>query len=263
MPVAKEDFVESPLNVHHFSRSSQPIHKCLSCGTTENIGRRRYCSVECRKHLHYKLDIRTGLIRALNTRYATFCFSDEMIAMDMLPYGSGDTYSFVYPRSSGKKPAEDFGRMADLLGELWWDEQRRTNKRYLATHHVLERAFRNVTPVPSVKPVTVKVPSVKETLLADLDIDKTLLTSPDLQRILKEAYRRCAKESHPDHGGDAVKFRDLYTSYQELMTWAKNPTYVTKCGFTDKWLYSGNTDRWKQPLPLNRAAEAAFLRISW
>jgi hypothetical protein len=219
--------------------------------------------VECRKNLHYKLDIRTGLIRALNARYATFCFSDDIIAMDMLLYGSGDTYSFFYPRSQGKKPAEDFGRMADLLGELWWDEQRRTKKRYVASHHVLERAFRNVTPLPEVKPVTVRVPSVKETLLRDLDIDKTLLTSPDFQSIVKDAYRRRAKEYHPDHGGDAVKFRDIYTSYQELMAWAKNPSYVMKFGFTDKWLYSGNTNRWKQPLSLKKTAEAACLRLPW
>jgi hypothetical protein len=263
MPDVKRHSILKPLDLHGGFELKSRTNRCLSCGTTENIGRRRYCSVECRKKLHYKLDTRTGLIRALNIRYATFCFSEEMIVMDMLPYGSVDTYSFFYPRSPGKKPAEDFGHMADLLGGLWWDEKRRTNKRYAASRYVLDQAFRNVIPIPSVKPVTVKVPSIKGAALADLDIDKSVLTSPDLQKIVKDAYRRQAKECHPDRGGDAIKFRNVYKAYQELLEWAKNPTFVMECGFTHKWLYSGNTNRWKQPLPLRKSTEDARLRISW
>jgi len=263
MPGIEDHFAVRPLGLHRFPEPDSHINRCLSCGTTENIGKRRYCSVECRKRLHFKLDIRTGLVRALNTKYATFCFSEDVIVMDMIPYGSVDTYSFYYPRSPGKKPAEDFGHMADLLGELWWAEKRRTNKRYIASHCVLERAFRNVTPIPSIKPVAVKVPSIKRTLLADLDMDKSILTSPDLQKIVKDAYRRQAKEYHPDCGGDAVKFRNIYKSYQELIKWAKNPTFVVKFGFTDKWFYSGSTNRWKQPLSLRKQKEQTCLRISW
>jgi hypothetical protein len=263
MPDVENLLVTRKLNINPFLEASSHKNRCLSCGTSENIGRRRYCSVDCRKGLHYKLDIRTGLIKALDTRYATFCFSEKMIVIGLLPYGSVDTYSFFYPRSPGKKPAEDFGYMADLLGELWWAEKKRTNKRYVASRYVLERAFRNVIPLPSVKPVTVKVPSIKRTVLADLEIDKSMLTSPDLQRIVKDAYRRQAKEYHPDCGGDAVKFRNVFKAYQELMAWAKNPTFVMECGFTDKWLYSGNTNSWKQPLPLRKSAEGACLRISW
>jgi len=263
MSLIENHFIIRHLELHHFAKSNNHVNRCLSCGTTENIGRKRYCSIECRKMLHFKLDIRTGLVRALNTKYATFCFSEDVIVMDMIPYGSVDTFSFCYPRSPGKKPAEDFGHMADILGQLWWAEKRRTNKRYIASHRVLEHAFRNMTPIPSIKPVTVKVPSVKGSILTDLDIDKSILTSPDLQKIVKDAYRRQAKEYHPDHGGDAVKFRNIYKSYQELMRWAKNPTFVIKYGFTDKWFYSGSTNRWKQPLPLRKSKEEACLRISW
>jgi len=238
-------------------------NRCLSCGTTENIGRRRYCSAECRKRLHYKLDVRTGLVRALNTRYATFCFSEEIIVMDMLPYGSNDIYSFFYPRSPGKKPAEDFGHMADLLGDLWWAEKRRTNKRYIASYCVLEQAFRNRVSILSVKPITVKVPSVKVSSLTDLEINKSALTSPDLQKIIKNAYRQHAKEHHPDLGGDAFKFRKIYMAYEELTNWAKNPIFLKRCGFPDKWFYNGNTNRWIQPLPLRKAVDEACLRISW
>ena len=251
------------LSISNISKHDVPQNRCLSCGTIENIGRRRYCSVECRQRLHYKLEVRTGLVRALNTRYATFCFTEETIVMDVLPYGSVDTYSFFYPRSSDKKPAEDFSHMADLLGKLWWNEQRRTNKGYIASKHVLEQAFLNRVPILSIKPVTVRVPSIKGTSLTDLQLDKSALTSPDLQKIVKNAYRQQAKEHHPDSGGNAIKFRRIYQAYEELTNWAKGPTFVKKCGFPDKWFYNGHTNRWIQPLPVKKLLDDACLRISW
>jgi len=47
------------------------IRRCLSCGTTDNMKRRRYCSLECRQKLRHNLNIRTGLLQALQIRYAT------------------------------------------------------------------------------------------------------------------------------------------------------------------------------------------------
>ena len=49
--------------------------------------------------------MRVGLVQALNVRYATFYFSDLFIAMDLLPYGYNDIFSFFYPRSLDKTPA--------------------------------------------------------------------------------------------------------------------------------------------------------------
>ena len=66
--------------------------RCLSCGTTQNLGRRKYCSNTCRQKLQYALDIRTGLLRALNTRYATFYFTEIIIVMDLLPHGSKEIF---------------------------------------------------------------------------------------------------------------------------------------------------------------------------
>jgi hypothetical protein len=247
---------------YHLSEPNGHKNGCLSCGTRENIGRRRYCSVECRKKLHYKLEVRTGLIMALNARYATFYFSEDDIVMDMLPFGTSNIYSFFYPRSPGNKPAEDFSHMADLLGDLWWTEKRRTNKRYIASHHVLGQASQNRVSLLSVKPVMVRVPSIRGSFLTELEIDKSMLTSPDLQKIVKNAYRRQAKEYHPDIGGNATKFRRIYQAYEELMNWAKNPTFVKRCGFPDKWFYNGHTNRWMQPLPLRNTGNEICLRIS-
>ena len=90
--------------------------RCLSCGTDENLGRRKYCSIHCRQKLRYTLDLRTGLLKTLNTRYATFYFTDTMIAMDVLPYNSKEIFSFIFPLSSGKKPAEDYCIISEILG---------------------------------------------------------------------------------------------------------------------------------------------------
>jgi len=89
-------------SVQNISSSDYMIKsRCLSCGTTENLGRRRYCSIDCRQKLRYTLDLRTGLLKTLNTRYATFYFTDVMIIMDVLPYYSKEIFSFIYPRIDG------------------------------------------------------------------------------------------------------------------------------------------------------------------
>ena len=63
------------LQTQHKKRRSVHSKRCLSCGTTENMGTRKYCSVVCRKKLRYQLNVRTGLLKALNARYATFYFT--------------------------------------------------------------------------------------------------------------------------------------------------------------------------------------------
>ncbi len=223
--------------------------RCLSCGTTENMGKRRYCSIDCRQRLRYMLDIRTGLLKALNTHYASFYFTGIMIIMDVLPYGSKEIFSFIYPRSPGEKPAEDFSKMADILGDTWWAERRRTNRKYLASRQVLEQANRNNTPTDSVKPLEIKIPTIKGTSLIRLKLGKSELNSPELQRTIKNAYRRQAKKHHPDLGGDVATFRKIHQAYEELINWSESPTFIKRRGFPDKWFYDGNKNRWVQPTP--------------
>jgi len=78
------------------------IRRCLSCGTTADMKRRRYCSIECRQKLRHNLNIRTGLLQALQIRYATFYFTEHLVILDMLPYGSTDLASFIFPRAREK-----------------------------------------------------------------------------------------------------------------------------------------------------------------
>ena len=226
--------------------------QCLSCGTTENMVRRKYCSIDCRQRLRYKLNIRTGLLKALNTRYATFYFTDVATIMDVLCHGSSEIFSFIYPRSPGNQPAEDFSRMADILGNAWWAERRRTNKKYLASRHVLEQADENSAPADAVKPSTIKNPVVQGTSLIHLKLDRSALHSPELQQRIKSAYRVQAKKHHPDLGGDNMSFMKIHRAYEELIQWAENPSFFTRRGFPDKWFYDGDKNRWVQPIPAQK-----------
>lgn len=225
------------------------VNRCLSCGTTENMKRRKYCSIDCRRRLMQKLDMRTGLIRALNVRYATFYFTDILIMMDVLLYGDREIFCFSYTRTPGKTPAEDFSTMANILGDIWWIEQKRTSKRYLASRRVLAEAVRKEVPIVSVRPLQVFSPAVAETSLNYLELRHSDLGSPELSRIVKQAFRRRVMQCHPDQGGDALTFRKVRQAYEDLMGWLRNPVYVRKRGFPDKWFFDGERDKWTQPFP--------------
>ena len=138
---------------------AHPNNRCLSCGTDENMGRRKYCSIECRQKLRYSLNMRTGLLRALNTRFATFYFTSSLLFLDVLPYGSMSLFSFLFPRTPDRIPVDDFVTMANVLGNAWWAEKRRTNKRYIATQHVLEKAKNRKATGKSIKPYEIVKPA--------------------------------------------------------------------------------------------------------
>ena len=229
-------------------KTEKKVYRCLACGTTENMGRRKYCTTDCRQRLRLKLDARMGLVQALNTRFATFYFSESMIMMDLLPYGTNEIFSFFYPRSPGRKPAEDFAQMANLLGDIWWAEKRRTNKRYLASERVLDCAEKIRHDTTCVRPLLWNVFNVKKQYLTQLKIAKTDLWSPELTQLVKSAYRQQAKVHHPDLGGDAETFRKLHQAYEEMVQWSERPTLIRRRGFPDKWFYDGEKNRWIQPI---------------
>ncbi|MBL0712111.1 MAG: DnaJ domain-containing protein [Desulfosarcina sp.] len=225
---------------------------CLSCGTRVDMGRRRYCSVACRQRLRHNLQVRTGLLKALNTRYATFYFDERIIVLDILPYGTREIYSYLFARHPDATPAEDFSRMANALGNVWWDARRRTHKKYLASRSLLRQARQDGTPIQKIMPEDRRRASVKAQNLVHLKIQRETLDSPDLVRIIKKAYRLQAKRYHPDLGGTANAFRKLQKAYEALMGWAEIPSFYRRRGFPDKWFYDGRTNRWVQPIPAPR-----------
>lgn len=233
------------------SRKRRPApRRCLSCGTTENMARRKYCSVDCRQRLRRVLNQRTGLLRALNTRYATFYFTDTVIVMDILLYGETEIFSFIFERDARNRPADDFGVMANRLGNAWWAEQKRTNRKYLASRHVLDQFQRNGTPTDHVRPRSTRVPSAKKQPLTHLKIGVQELCRDDCRERIKRAYRKQVRRHHPDCGGSADMFRKVHEAYQELLAWAETPTFIHRRGFPDKWFYDGNRNRWIQPTPV-------------
>ena len=227
---------------------NRPIGLCMSCGDRLPRRKRKYCSVECPQELRRTLSARTGLLRALNTRYATFYFTNLMVIMDILPFDLKEIFSFILQRADRASPAEDYQRMANLLGNVWWAERKRTNKKYLASQLVLGQASRNGVSVDSIKPLQTKTPAVKDTFLLQLKLGKSDLESSNLQKVIKQAYRRQAKKYHPDLGGEAKAFRKIHNAYQELIDWADSPVFVNRRGFPDKWFYDGNRNRWVQPI---------------
>jgi DnaJ domain. len=237
------------------SKSSAEIENqnhCLSCGTTENINNRKYCSIRCRQNLRQKLNMKSGLLQALNTRYATFYFSDTMIIMDIVPHGIKEIFRYVSKRITGNNPAADFSIMTNALGNAWWAESKRTNKNYLASQHVLKLATRHNIMEGSQRPRLIRIPTIKMEILNYLEIKKTDLHSHELGKIIKNAYRQQVKIHHPDAGGQASTFHKMHDAYKELLRWAENPVFIRRRGFPDKWYYDGDNKKWVQPISVRR-----------
>ena len=243
--------MDNPLQTQRNKFTGVDPKRCLSCGTTENMGTRKYCSVECRRKLRHQLNVRTGLLKALNARYATFYFTEALLIMDVLPLGSGKIYSFLFTRSRDRKPVEDFSELCNILGNAWWGEMKRTNRGYLASRHVLNQAAPQELSMESIQPEIVKIPVVKGSgkSLVYLKLDREALHSKELKQVIKSAYRRQARIVHPDMGGDEEAFRKIYQAYEALMAWAEEPSFLKRSGFPDKWFYDGNKNRWVQPTP--------------
>lgn len=193
------------------------------------------------------LDRRTGLLRALNTKYATFYFTDWIIMVDILPYGKDQIFSYMLPRKPHCKPVLAFSELSYILGNAWWAERNRTKKRYIASRHVLEKAKVTNGSTETVRPVDRVMPAVNGTSLIALNLSRSDLLEGDLRDAIKKAYRRQVKKHHPDLGGDSVTFRKIHEAYERLIEWSKHPTFRRKAGFPDKWFYDGGLNRWMEP----------------
>jgi predicted nucleic acid-binding Zn ribbon protein len=235
-------------------RQDAPRRTCLACGGALPPRHRRYCANECRMQLLATLNRRTGLLKALNIRYATFHFTEFVIVMDMLPYDREQIFSYMLPRSFGKKPVADFCDLSNMLGSQWWDIRDRTKKRYVASERLLQQARKPPLPKEAVIPSALIVPSVRASSLIALELRAGDLSPANMQGRIKQAYRRQVKRHHPDIGGNARMFRTIQEAYEKLIEWSKNPTYVRRSGFPDKWLYEGLNNRWRQPIVQRKPA---------
>ncbi len=230
--------------------------RCLSCGQGVKDGRRRYCSQVCRQGLETKLNLAVGLLKALDTRFATFSFTDSVLYLHVLPFGPEEVYSYVYGRSPLRKPSQDFWDMVEGLGRLWHGKQRQTGKRHVASKHVLAQADRNEVPPDLLKPREIKSPAVRKRSIKYFRLSSSDLTSPQAKSAIRSAYRREAKIHHPDHGGEAEMFRSIHAAHQELMDWVKNPRFTVRGGVPGRWSFSSERGRkWLPPATPARRSE--------
>ncbi len=239
-------------------QQQQARRRCLSCGTTAHMNRkRRYCSMACKESLLLALNRRTGLLTALGARCATFYFTDALIILDILPYGSEQLYSFYTRREQGRAPADDFKRMANTLGSRWWQERDRTHKYYLASRYLLDHVARKVADADAMRPDEQLLPSIRSEALSLLKLGKSDLQTTALHRTIKQAYRRQAKTHHPDRGGEVAVFRRIHDAYESLINWAEKPSFTRRRGFADKWFYEASTNRWIHPIQFSSSSGAS------
>lgn len=238
--------MESLRNKSGSLRRNENVHRCLSCGTTNNLGRKSYCSQTCRQELCRGLDILTSLLRALTTRYATFSFDREYLTLDILTYSSKSGHRFVYLRKSGRKPAQDLRDMINELGDLWWEKKHRTGKRYRASQYVLDTAVKKDIPGELLAPFEITRPHRIGKSLRYLKLSNEDLRSGNAHDTIKSAYRRQARKHHPDYGGTEKSFCELHDAYEELVSWLSTPKLRTRRGLPGKWCFDGRA--WRTPL---------------
>jgi len=222
---------------------------CQTCGLPLEKGRRRYCSDRCKEEFVFKLRWFNNLLRVLNTRFATFTFTESFLILNVITTDSAEVMTYFYRRLPGKKPSQDIDGMVFGLGEIWWGQKNRTKSERFASKHVLKQGLKQVFSAGMIKPVEFRSASLPSRNLTCLQLKKDdLLQASEPERLIKSAYRKAAIKNHPDHGGDSESFRSVHRAYQDLLLWLKRPTYQTRKGVPGQWSYLAGRSNWLTPL---------------
>jgi len=232
--------------------SPMPIKKfrlCFCCGLPLDKGKKKYCSRGCREEFMFKLKWFNNLLRAVNTKYATFFFTEDVLVLNILPFDSWDVYSYFFKRTPGKRPVYDMEKMVFLLGELWWKHLKISGHKDGASRGVLEKGRRHVFQkdllIPKEKIALVGVSKD----LTCLKINREdLISSEDPYEVVKRAYRKSVLRCHPDMGGDEKSFMKVYNSYKNILSWLKRPLYATRRGVPGHWCFEAGRSNWYSPL---------------
>ena len=221
---------------------------CRSCGTTKDMGRRKYCSRQCRQRLVWRLEVASNLLRALHARYATFSFTQEVLMLNVASFGADEVFSFLWRRTPGRKPSEDLGDLTEHLGRLWWRELEDRNCRRSASLFVLESAHTQLASDDNIRPLSYLSPKVSARNLSVLKLTKNELMGESAPDLVKSAYRKQVFIHHPDKDGDAKQFRRVQEAYEELQDWLEHPILKSKKGLPDKWSFNG--EKWSPPVTI-------------
>ncbi|MFO8031418.1 MAG: DnaJ domain-containing protein [Desulfohalobiaceae bacterium] len=223
---------------------------CLACGKPLEKLRQRYCRPGCKEEFVFKLRWFNNILRLLNTRYATFAFSQELLVLNVLPQGSAqDVHSYFYSRSPGKRPAQDINRMVFDLGSVWWGEKNQARSNSQAGREVLRQGSTRMFPVYSVQPWQQCFAARISRQLTVLRLKSwELQDGQKAEEKIKAAFRRAALEHHPDQGGSNIRFRQIYQAYQDLLAWMQRPVFQHRQGVPDQWCFIAARNRWVTPL---------------
>ncbi len=236
------------------------ILMCLSCGNPVLDGRKKYCSTDCRDYLAAQLDRWTGLLVGLETRFANFWFTEKALVLDVLRYNSNEVLRFIYQRSPGKKPFEDYFYMADELGTHWWNALKKTRRKLSALENVLSKAHKTDVSPEIFTPKTRRTSKVSQKSLACLKLNIEDLTSSSARQKVKTAFRLQARKHHPDAGGSSksfIKVRKAYDELNKLLSLQENSGRIFNVNdlivmtrqksVPGKWRYDGRERKWYKP----------------
>jgi hypothetical protein len=225
--------------------------RCLSCGDACDNLRKRYCSAECRKQMHWVLSLSKGLLSIFSARYASFSFNNSQVILDILPAWSRDISRFMAKRIPGNKPAEDLKNLILQSGSDWHELIHNKNSRSYASLFLLNKNSDKKLPAKAMRPDSRFRPKFSRTQkesikLLDLAVDDFILGGHKSR--IKSAYKKMAKVHHPDVGGDPEKFKKINDAHQQMLLWAESPQFTSKKALMDCWSFDSYSNRWTPPL---------------
>lgn len=227
------------------------IRRCLACGTEHIKPGRRYCSRQCRQKLMWVLSLSKGLLQTLNTRYATFSFTEHYVALDVMPTWSNGISRFVCERKSGYPPANTLKELVLEAGKEWYEKRSRRISRSFTSQSILEEKVEHSIKPDSIKPNTNRMPKLsadQKKALKHLSISMDRLVFGDYVREIKKAYREMAKVCHPDKGGDGERFKEINSAHELMIQWTSDPKFQSNSALPGCWSYNGYKNRWSPPL---------------
>ena len=224
---------------------------CIACGQNQlPKGKRRYCSDKCKKRLDFALYIATGLVQTLRARYAAFSYTQDVLVLDILPFGAKVISRFAWERRDGKRVAEDLLDMVEQAGREWYEREGHTRSRWWASQQLLDRRMREDIPVKTVVPVARKTPHLnhsEKNALRLLELSHEEIQSTDCVRCIKSAYRKKAMLHHPDRGDTSNRFIEINRAHAELLNWAESPKFRSRAALPNSWCYDASKKRWAPP----------------
>jgi hypothetical protein len=248
MVVTQALIYKKPQSARH---ANTPKRRCVACGAEDIKPGRRYCSKECRQRLQWTLALSKGLLQTLNTRYATFSFTDDYVALDIMPTWSKSISRFVYARETDHTPALALKALILEAGKEWHAKRSKRISRSLSSQSMLEAKVEQAIHPDTIKPAANRMPklsSEQKEALKHLNMSADTLIFGDYAREIKRAYRVMAKLHHPDTGGNGERFKQINQAHESMLEWVESPRFQSNSALPGCWSYNGYKNRWSPPL---------------